>query len=78
MNLRAQHAYLTELLDDVRVSGGIGVGLPSPGMTAEEVVQYWNAPDEFMTAEQVAMRERLRDAFVGNDATMISLQLVGA
>ena len=78
MNLRAQHAYLSELLDDERVSGGIGVGLPSPGMTAEEVVQYWNAPDEFMTAEQVAMRESLRGAFVGNDATMISLQLVGA
>jgi len=78
VNLRAQHAYLTELLDDERVSGGIGVGLPSPGMTADEVVQYWNTPDEFLTAEQVAMRESLRGAFVGNDATMISLQLVGA
>ncbi len=78
VNLRAQHAYLSELLDDERVSGGIGVGLPSPGMTADEVVQYWNTPDEFLTAEQVAMRESLRGAFVGNDATMISLQLVGA
>ena len=78
VNLRAQHAYLTELLDDERVSGGIGVGLPSPGMTADEVVQYWNTPDEFLTAEQVAMRESLRGAFVGDDATMISLQLVGA
>ena len=78
MNLRAQHAYLSELLDDERVSGGIGVGLPSQGMTADEVVQYWNTPDEFLTAEQVAMRESLRGAFVGNDATMISLQLVGA
>ena len=54
------------------------MGLPSPGMTADEVVQYWNTPDEFLTAEQVAMRESLRGAFVGNDATMISLQLVGA
>mgnify|MGYP001466017559 CR=1 FL=1 len=78
VNLRAQHAYLSELLDDERVSGGIGVGLPSPGMTADEVVQYWNTSDEFLTAEQVAMRESLRGAFVGNDATMISLQLVGA
>ena len=78
VNLRAQHAYLSELLDDERVSGGIGVGLPSPGMTADEVVQYWNTPDEFLTAEQVAMRESLRGTFVGNDATMISLQLVGA
>lgn len=78
VNLRAQHAYLSELLDDERVSGGIGVGLPSQGMTADEVVQYWNTPDEFLTAEQVAMRESLRGAFVGNDATMISLQLVGA
>ena len=78
VNLRAQHAYLTELLNDSRVSGGIGVGLPSPGMSADEVVQYWNTPDEFLPPEQAAMRESLREAFVGTNATMMSVQLKGA
>jgi len=77
-NLRAQHAYLTELLNDTRVAGGIGVGLPSPGMSADDVVQYWSTPDEVLPAEQVAVRESLREAFVGENATMMSVQLKGA
>ena len=78
VNLRVQHAYLIELLSDARVAGGIGVGLPSPEMSADDVVQYWAAPDEFLTSEQVALRESLREAFVGTDATMMSVQLKGA
>ena len=77
-NLRAQHAYLTELLNDTRVAGGIGVGLPSPGMNANDVVQYWSTPDEILPADQVAIRESLRGAFVGENATSISVQLKGA
>ncbi len=78
VNLRVQHAYLVELLNDTRVAGGIGVGLPAPGMSADEVVQYWNTPDEFLTEEQVAMRNSLHGAFVGENATMMSVQLKGA
>ena len=77
-NLRAQHAYLNDLLNDSRVAGGIGVGLPSPGMSADDVVQFWSAPDEALPAEQVAVRESLRQAFVGENATMMSVQLKGA
>lgn len=77
-NLRAQHAYLTKLLNDTRVAGGIGVGLPSQGMSANDVVQYWSTPDEILPADQVAMRESLRGAFVGENATSISVQLKGA
>ena len=77
VNLRTQHAYMIALLDDERVSGGIGVGLPSPTMSADDVVQYWNTSDEFLPAEQVAIRESLRSAFVGEEATMMSVQLVG-
>ena len=60
------------------MAGGIGVGLPSPEMSADDVVQYWAAPDEFLTSEQVASRESLREAFIGTDATMMSVQLKGA
>lgn len=77
-NLRIQHAYISDLLNDSRASGGIGVGLPSPSMSADEVVQFWQAADEWLPAEQAAMRESLRAALVGDNATMITLQLVGA
>ena len=77
-NLRVQHAYIIDLLNDSRTSGGIGVGLPSPTMNVDEVLQFWQTPDEFLPAEQIAMRESLRASLVGDNATMISLQLVGA
>ena len=77
VNLRTQHAYMMALLDDGRVAGGIGVGLPSPAMSADDVVQYWNVSDELLPPEQVAVRESLRAAFVGEEATMMSVQLVG-
>ncbi len=77
-NLRVQHAYIIELLNDSRTSGGISVGLPSPTMNVDEVLQFWQTPDEFLPAEQIAMRESLRSSLVGDNATMISLQLVGA
>lgn len=77
-NLRAQHAYISNLLNDSRVSGGIGVGLPDLAMSADDVVQFWAAPDEFMPEDQQAIRNSLRQAFVGENATMMSIQLVGA
>ena len=78
VNLRTQHAYIGGLLNDSRTSGGIGVGLPSANMTVDDVLQFWQTPDEYLPAEQVAMRESLRSALVGDNATMITLQLVGA
>jgi RND superfamily putative drug exporter len=77
-NLRAQHAYITDLLNDSRVSGGIGAGLPSATMSADDVVQFWSTPDEFMPEDQQAIRNSLRQAFVGENATMMSIQLIGA
>jgi RND superfamily putative drug exporter len=77
-NLRIQHAYITDLLNDSRVAGGIGIGLPSSEMSADEVVNFWTTNETFLPPEQVAVREALRDAFVGENATMMSIQLVGA
>ena len=76
-NLRVQHAYLLELLNDTRVSGGIGVGLPNASMSADEVIQFWATPDEFLSLEQIAFRDNLRNSFVGENATMMSIQLNG-
>jgi len=77
-NLRTQHAYMTSLLNDTRVSGGIGVGLPSPEMSVDEVVHFWLTNETFLPPEQVAVRESLRDTLVGENATLMSIQLVGA
>ena len=76
-NIRVQHAYIMELLNDTRVSGGIGVGLPDSTMSADDVVQFWSTPDEFLSSEQIAIRENLRNSFVGENATLISIQLKG-
>ncbi len=77
-NLRSMHAYITDLLSDDRVSGGIGVALPDASMSAQDVVDYWAAPAEFLSVEDSMTRESLRAAFVGDNATLISLQLVGS
>ena len=77
-NLRAQHAYIVDLLADSRVAGGIGVGLPSPDMSVQQVLDFWATPDDLMPAEQLAVRESLRNAFVGENATLISVQLIGS
>jgi len=77
-NLRIQHAYITDLLNDSRVAGGIGIGLPSSEMSVDEVVNFWTTNETSLPPEQVAVREALRDAFVGENATMMSIQLVGA
>ena len=76
-NLRAQYAYLVELLNDTRVSGGIGVGLPDSTMSVDQVVQFWSTPDDFLSSEQIAVRENLRNSFVGENATLMSIQLKG-
>ena len=77
VNLRAQHAFLEELMSDQRVLGGTGVGMPS-NITANETVQFWQTPDEYLTPEQIAVRGSLRKAFVGDNATFMSVQLRGA
>ena len=76
-NIRVQYTYIKELLNDTRVSGGIGVGLPESTMSADDVVQFWSTPDEFLSSEQIAIRETLRNSFVGENATLMSIQLKG-
>ena len=76
-NLKVQHSYMLEILNDSRVNGGIGVGLPSHNMSIEQVIQFWSTPDQFLTAEQIENRDNLREIFVGENATMMRFQLKG-
>ena len=76
-NLKVQHSYMLEILNDSRVNGGIGVGLPSHNMSIEQVIQFWSTPDQFLSAEQIENRDNLREIFVGENATMMRFQLKG-
>lgn len=76
-NLRTQFIYISALLNDSRVNGGSGVGLPDVSMSIEDVIQFWTTPEDFLPAEKVVIRESIRQAFVGENATIISIQLKG-
>ena len=47
-------------------------------MSADDVVQFWNAPAEFLSPEQTGQREALRAGFISADnaSTFIQLTLV--
>ena len=46
-------------------------------MNESSVVAYWQTPDEYLTEEQVATREYLRDQFLSNGVTYIIFSLNG-
>ena len=53
-------------------------GFFEPNMSADDVVQFWNAPAEFLSPEQAGQREALRAGFISADnaSTFIQLTLV--
>jgi len=76
-NLRATHKWMTDQIDDNRVITAFGYALPDASMNESSVVAYWQTPDEYLTAEQVATREYLRDQFLSNGVTYIIFSLNG-
>jgi RND superfamily putative drug exporter len=76
-NLRAMHRWMVDHVNDSRVIEAFGYALPSANMTESEVVAYWQAPDEFLTAEQQATREYFRNEFISNNVTFVVFSLDG-
>ena len=76
-NLRATHKWMTDQIEDNRVITAFGYALPDASMNESSVVAYWQTPDEFLTDEQVATREYLRDQFLSNGVTYIIFSLNG-
>jgi RND superfamily putative drug exporter len=76
-NLRATHNWMLEQIDDKRVITAFGYALPDASMNESSVVAYWQTPDEYLTAEQVATREYLRDQFLSDGVTYIIFSLNG-
>ena len=76
-NLRATHNWMLEQIEDKRVITAFGYALPNASMNESSVVAYWQTPDEYLTAEQVATREYLRDQFLSDGVTYIIFSLNG-
>ena len=76
-NLRSTHKWMIEQIDDNRVITAFGYALPDASMNESSVVAYWQTPDEYLTEEQVATREYLRDQFLSNGVTYIIFSLNG-
>ena len=72
-NLIATHNWMLEQIEDKRVITAFGYALPDASMNESSVVAYWQTPDEYLTAEQVATREYLRDQFLSDGVTYICL-----
>jgi len=76
-NLRAMHNWMLEQIQDKRVITAFGYALPDASMNESSVVAYWQTPDEYLTAEEVATREYLRDQFLSDGVTYIIFSLNG-
>ena len=76
-NLRATHNWMLDQIEDERVINAFGYALPDSSMNESTVVAYWQTPDEYLTEEQIATREYLRDQFLSNGVTYIIFSLNG-
>ena len=76
-NLRATHNWMLDQIEDERVINAFGYALPDSSMNESSVVDYWQTPDEYLTEEQIATREYLRDQFLSNGVTYIIFSLNG-
>jgi len=76
-NLRTLHSWMIEQSSDSNVVNVFGVALPQPGMSADDVVMYWHAPDEALSPENRSIREYLRTKFVSEDVTFVSVSMAG-
>ena len=77
-HLRHVHALSASLLERDDVEHVFAPGFFDPDLSADDVVQFWNAPAEFLSPEQTGQREALRAGFISADnaSTFIQLTLV--
>ena len=76
-NLRATYNWMQQHLADERVINAFGYALPDSSMNESSVVAYWQTPDEYLTEEEVATRDYLREQFLSNGLTYIIFSLNG-
>ena len=76
-NLRLMHQWMVEHVSDERINEAFGYALPALGMNESSVVQFWSTPAEYLTPEQNASREYLREQFISGDVTYVIYAING-
>ncbi|RJU80771.1 MAG: MMPL family transporter [Candidatus Poseidoniales archaeon] len=76
-NLRLMHQWMVEHVSDERINEAFGYALPALGMNESSVVQFWSTPAEYLTPEQNASREYLREQFIAGDVTYVIYAING-
>ena len=76
-NLRLMHQWMIKHVADERIDEAFGYALPIVNMSESDVVQFWSTPSEYLTPEQNASREYLRDQFISGDVTYVIYAING-
>ncbi len=63
-NLRSVHAYASTLMESESVISVLAPGYFNSTMSANSVVQFWTTPDEYLTPQQIGLRESLQSSFI--------------
>ncbi len=76
-NLRLMHRWMVKHVQDERIDQVFGYALPQINMTESSVVQFWSTPSEYLTQEDNAFREYLREQFISDDVTYVIYAING-
>jgi len=76
-NLRQMHRWMVTQVEDERIVEAFGYALPQIDMNESSVVQFWSTPAEYLTPEQNATREYLRQQFISGDVTYVVYAIDG-
>jgi len=76
-NIRGMHKWMTAQLGDERVIETFGYAIPYPGVNESMAVEYWQAPNSSLSAQDVATREYIRSQFLSDNVTYVVFSLNG-
>ena len=76
-NIRSMHQWMTSQLEDDRVIETFGYAMPYPGVNESMAVQYWQAPNSSLSAQDAATREYIRSQFLSDNVTYVVFSLNG-
>ena len=76
-NIRGMHQWMTSQLEDERVIETFGYAMPYPGVNESMAVQYWQAPNSSLSAQDAATREYIRSQFLSDNVTYVVFSLNG-
>jgi len=77
-NIRVMYRWMESQIDDSRVNNSFGYAMhPVIGLTENEVVEFWLAPADNLTLEQITTREYMKQQFISDNVTYVIFSLEG-